>query len=561
MRGIVLDQRVEEKVLSRILSAKTPDEKDISLTELLSEENRQRARSFFNDNAKFKNPELNPAYHRIMEYLIEEIIVSGEKMIPRRIVDPDDNDKKFLELYSVLAQLDNSLVDYRIFLVENRSSKLSIESKLDSANTRIKKVKEKWGDAVAERYKLDEGINNHDITKLKLDMDKHKTEISKIEEQIRRYEKRLESLEKELNDYTADSLLRAYFDTAFEKAKELGIEDVLNLEVPESKKDPKTSLDITLLSKKIDEVCIEFIAYEKPKVRKPVKLIYKLGAVAAGVIIAAVGAYSLISKKDSAENSKTTVIENAPIVDFNPQTMEVVYDVPGHGRVKQKLPAVKIDIPSEKYLPGKIEIIKFDPKKMELTIRNTKHNEELASNLGENFQIGKQFISITDYRQEDSDLFNITEVITVYGLDETGGYGPVKEGLPNNPSERKVSKEEIMNHLRNIAKDYQAKPINQAGAFVKDKMIIDAGYDPARRVLTLMTTQHGFDLEIHTEDKIILSGQGYDNIPEALIESNGKHIYLDFSAEKMQVRAVEAGKNFNSLLHFFPLPNLTPKFD
>ena len=59
-------------------------------------------------------------------------------------------------------------------------------------------------------------------------------------------------------------------------------------------------------------------------------------------------------------------------------------------------------------------------------------------------------------------------------------------------------------------------------------MIIDAGYDPARKVLTLMTTQHGSDLEIPVGDKVVLSGQDYDNIPEAFIESNGKHIYLDF---------------------------------
>jgi hypothetical protein len=543
---ILLTQRAERNAVERA--------KD--LAGLLSDENKAKAKAEFYNNLQFNNSSLNLIYTKIMGYLLQDIVVKEGMVVPKRVIEPDEESKKFLELYASIDLLDSCLANYREFSAKHSSDVSGLESKIQSAGERLLTLRLRLKEAERKLAGLDETC--HESVKLRADIDKYEAELKVIGEQINRHKKRIDSLNNEMVNYLDNSTLRCYLEYAVSKAAALGLERDIKFNMPETKKEVEISVNPNLLAERLQGIPVEFIPYDPPNIRKPIKLAYKIGAIAAGPIIAAIIAYSLVKEP---KKPGTVTFENVPVVDFNPQTMEVVYEVPKYGRIKQKFPASRIDIPSEKYLPGRIEIVKFDPKTMDITIRNAKHNEELTSNLGKDFKIGKQFIVITDYRQEGSDLFGIIETTTVYSTDETGGYGPMTENFPNNPSERKVPREEIMRHLRGIAHGYQTKPITQANAFVKDKMVIDVRYDPSRKVLTLITTQHGFDLEINTEKHVVLSGQDYDNIPEALIEAHGNHVYLDFSSKTGQVRAVEAGENFNSLLHFFPLSNLTPRFE
>jgi len=548
---ISLAQRVERKALRKAQD----------LAELLSEENKSKARAEFYNDLQFNNSDLNFIYTKIMSHLLQDLAVKEGRVAPKRVIEPEEEDRKFLELYATLDLFDKCLADYREYSSQYSSNISGLESKLQSAGERILTVQLRLEEAKRKLSELDE--EDHEAVKLRADIERYGAEVKSIEEQVSRHKKRIDSLNNELDRYLENSPLRCYLEYTVSKAAALGLESVLNFGMPDTKKEVEVSVDPNLLAERLEAIPVEFIPYKIPKKSKIIKFLkdwkYGIAAVAA---VAGLSAFAICYSFKSSKPEKPGAItfENVPVVSFNPQTMEVEYEVPKYGRMKQKLPAIKIDIPSEKYLPGKIEIIKFDPKTMDLTMRNTKCNEELTSNLGKDFNIGKQFIVITDYRQEGNDLFDIIETTTVYSTDETGGYGPVTENFPDNPSERKVPREEIIRYLREIAQNYQTKPITQANAFVKDKMIIDARYDPARKVLTLITTQHGFDLEINTEEHVVLSGQDYDNIPEALIEAHGRHVYLDFSSRTGQVRVVESGENFNSLLHFFPLSNLTPRF-
>jgi hypothetical protein len=134
----VIRQQVEAKVLRRIPS--NTSKRDKALTELVSRENIEKARGYFSEEARFRNSELGIIYSKVIGRLLEELVVQEDIIVPRRIVDPDDEDKKYLELYSALVQLDQSFVDYRTFLLKNSTGKSNIGFKIQSAQERLETV-------------------------------------------------------------------------------------------------------------------------------------------------------------------------------------------------------------------------------------------------------------------------------------------------------------------------------------------------------------------------------------------------------------------------------------
>jgi len=551
-----LVQAVEEKVFRNVSSKKDSSEKDKSLTELVSDENKEKARKHFWNSFEFENYELNPIYDNIMGYLLQDIVFSEEKLIPDRVINPQDTDKKFLDLYSVLAQVDFYFKDYKEFIRQNKSTESNIESKLNSAENRLKTVQERLEDAESEHKSLDNGEINHDVARLKVEIEKYRTEESDIKEQITRHKKRLKFLDKELKNFIADSPLKSYFDAAFSIANELDLESDLSFEIPETGKVVGPTSDITLLQRKIQGVNIELDPFTKPKEDTPSflnKWKYAICAGAALLGLAGVLVYNALKPK--------TITVEAPIVKFDPQTMDIWTKVPGIKEpVKSKLASTLVYIPSEKYLPGAIEIVNFDAKTNDIVFRNTKcENEELTKNLGENFDLRKKGIFIRDYLQKGKDKFNIFERVRVYGLDHEGDFGLVN-GLPNNPSERYVSKREIVDHLKGIASNYKTYSVAEANIMIKGYKIVDAKYEQSKHLLTLITEGNVFDIPLHLHNRVFLSSNDYDNIPDALMHPSKDMIYFDLSRDSEEVICIKEGERFNNITHFFPVLNITPKF-
>jgi hypothetical protein len=576
MAELELKQRAEEKVLNGIL-ARDPDERDRSLTGLLSEENKQKAGDYFYKNLVFQNYELSIIYRSVMEFLLEELVVREGVIVPRRIINPGDEDKKFLELYSVLAQLDQSLADYKSFIRHNKSSESSIEAKLRSAEERLKIVQERRKTAESKKAGLklkdENSKENHDAIKLDVEIERYKEEEADIKEQKRGYEKRMAFLDRELEGYVADSPLRSYFNFALAKAKELGLEKSLSFEISETKKDAEVSPDIDLLSRKIEGIPIEFVPYKKPVVVKEPGIIsflrrgkYYLGLGAAAVVLGGILIYGF---KDEVKNVAVPErrievprkpklrAERRPYTKRQPKILRQSDFPEQHKSIPYK--PFTVWFPSKRYIPAEIEIVSFNPRSKELAVKYGHFEEPIKLQLkSTDEQLRDVFpdIVLVNYRKEGDDTF---EVRTFYGLLANGCWGLTESEQLENPKERKIPKEKIIDYFRDLAKDYKTNSINEADVFIKNKKVIDARYDYGRKVLTLLTTQHGFDIPINVS-YITLSSQDYDNLPEAIINSLRGDVYLDFSSRSQEVRCVTPGENFNSIFPFSPLPNLTPKF-
>lgn len=593
-------QPVEEKVFRNLSYKKDSSEKDRSLTELVSDANKEKARKYFWDNLKFQNYELNFIYGNIMGYLLQDFVVKDEKLFPDRIINPQDTDKKFLELYSVLAQFDEILKGYKETVKQNKSAESNIESKLSSAENRLKTVKKRLEDAESENKSIDNGEINHDAARLKVEIEKYNTEVSDIKEQITRHRKRLKFLERELKGFIADSPLKSYFDAAFSIAKELDLESTLSFEVPNTGKSADYTPDVNLLQGKIQGVGIELDHYTKPKEDKPSflsrwKNYIMLGAAVLG--LAGVLVYGLGSKKvkirdkpvesnisstprsnrnnrpsrpipldpETSNKSKGEKVGYGEVVSFDHETMIMEVIPPGYtSSVNYQLDLEKIGIPSMKYVPGEVRITAFDAKTMQLTVKHIPSKEVAVWDLSHlppsKLDSTWPDIILTSYKQKGSNKFDISKVTEIYGLINTGEWGMVTTKGMNNPSERDVSKTEIVDYLKDIASTYTTYPVAEANIMIKGHKVVDAKYDSMKNILTLFTTQQGFDIPLHLQNRVFLSSNDYDNIPEALIYSPENRIYFDLSRDSEEVRCIKKGERFNNILHFFPVPNITPKF-
>ncbi|MBW2982285.1 hypothetical protein KY343_05380 [Candidatus Woesearchaeota archaeon] len=553
MVDVSLVQKVEEKILADILNLE-PDEKDESLTDILSEENKKEAAALLRKYIIPQNYELNNIYDKVADFLLADLVVREGKVVPKRIADPGDEDKKFLELYSALAQLDEELKDYKSFTRRNRKAESNIELKFEAAEERLKVVKRKLEEAKSKREGLnDDKKDQHEAKRLDEEIERYKKEKSEIKEQKQMHQNRMAFFDRELAGYMKDSPLRSYFDAALAKAKELGLEKHLNFEIPKTEKEEKVSLDADILSRKIEGIPIEFFPYTGPTAGKPVSFFgrwkYKIAAGIAAIVLAA----GAIAYKFNAKRADK-------IISFNPETMELETIPPGRTvPLKREVDLMRVNMPNMKYIPGKIKVA-FDSSKIKLILTHPGLDQKVEWTLKkfprERLDSKDPDILLTSYRQEGDDLFNIYEELGLYCLLKRDMIGFFEEIYC---PERKVPRSEIVEYVKSIARNYKTIPVSEAGIIIKEYKVVDAEYE--NNILTLITENNEFDLEIHVQDRVSLSGSDYDNIPDALIRSGEKDIYLDFSDKSKQVKVVVPGDKFNYMQHFFSPVSCTPKFD
>ena len=554
-----LSQKIDEHLFNKIILNENKDEIDKAFNEWLSDENKNKIRKYLYDELSFKCHELRKLYDAVMGHLLSEIGLSfkchelrklydtvmghlrdeiefcDENIGPNRILNPNEDDSKYIELYLLADCFDKVLTKYDVFLESNKSEQRILSSKTKSAKERLEKVNvkiENAGQRLKEIAKSKES-SLEEKTKLESTLERDENEIERIKEQIETMQKRLDELPSKLEQYFSENHIGSLYNKVYTAAQKLNLENLLELNLKQEDDDFDFTLNNEFLMRKIKEIDFNFEIYEKPKTPIPErKISRKIKYLTAGFATAAIlilGYFFLPREKVQDKKYHT------PEMGFRQTFVQRIPEI--EKRAPEPEHVVKIKVPdpqiiffrNKKYLPTTTSIESFNPEKKEVSIKwkwgDLVHTQSAVLPVHPIFFKDKYPDVVTLSYRKESD--KVIEIQNFYAL---GSEGTIKE---TEHKERPVSEKEMKEYLREYLKDYKLCPIEDARIHVKSGDLADGKYLAHKNIIEFTTLQ-GADIPLSLDQlgkSIILTDIEHDKIPECTISfNNSKYYFMDINA-------------------------------
>jgi hypothetical protein len=526
MAKFVLRQKIEKNLYQSILS-KPAAERNKLMTEQISENEKERVRDELRAELCLKNPLLAGIGKSAIDYLLTDIGYYEKGFGFRKIIEPDEQDIKYRKLYACLCKFDDALNQYSFRKAEMESEARTMESKIMSAEERKSRLVEIVDNAKTE---LSAAVHITEKTRLETRLVNAQEELSNIDGQIINVRQKLEALNRKKQVIYSDFDIPRLHYCAYEMAKQVGLESLLNLDFPKADYGFLEFNENTLCKADTEAV---LDVYELPKQKKKKgKLAYVLAGCLFGAVLAIASLWPDTKQRAQPIRPRREYVQRTP---RNPQERI------SHRKLSPAQPEKAAQIEqtfnvakpyvifpdNKKYITGFMEMKSFNPETKELITSYSHGGDYPPFDLNNTLpipdsQLKDQLpdIVLLGYK---SDSGNVGETRRYVALQENGSW------LFKDGAARDVPKKEIEDHVREFVKIYELRELLEADMFIKGKKLLGGAWHSHKNLLVLNTTKHGSDIELHLEN-VLLSSPEHDRIPELGISFNSaEYFFLDFA--------------------------------